>query len=218
MHRPTSFALVALLAASAPLAAQMPSSSLPRANTSRLFLGLGLNGTRLSVDESEFSEDESDSGGGLSGQIGWGFTPKFAIFLEAGAARVSTDDDEDFDLAHVDLGARYHFVSPSRALVPYLEAALTHRAAMADDIAFDDGNGGIEEVDIELSGNGFSIGGGLQYFVAPNWALNAGLKWTTGQFDKLKVDDVSIEDLDIDATTTRLTVGVVWYPMANRPR
>ena len=218
MQRSTALALLALLASSAPLAAQMPSSSLPRANTGKLFLGLGLNGTSMHVDESDVSEDETNNGGGISGQIGWGFTPKFALFLEAGAARINTDDDDDFTLSHVDLGARYHFVSPSRAFVPYLEAALTHRSANADDVQFDDGTGTFEDVDIEFSGNGFTLGGGIQFFVSPAWALNAGLKWTTGEFDKLKVDNVSIEDLDIDATTTRLTLGINWYPMANRPR
>jgi hypothetical protein len=42
-------------------------------------------------------------------------------------------------------------------------------------------------------------------------ALNAGLKWTKGEFNKVKFENVSVEGLDIDATSARLNVGLTFF-------
>jgi hypothetical protein len=48
--------------------------------------------------------------------------------------------------------------------------------------------------------------------MSPKLALTGGLKWTVGEFSTIKVGSVSLNDLDIDATTTRLNFGLTWFP------
>jgi opacity protein-like surface antigen len=205
MIRPVLALSVLFALAAAPLSAQ----GAVRSNTKGLLLGAGFAWQSIEVDE--FSDD-SESGMGLDLNVGWGFTPKFAVLVDLSA--VSLDDDEggeDIVLAHFDLLARYSFANAARAFVPYIEAGFNGRALAQDDADVDGEIG-----DLSLTGSGLSLGGGVQYFMTPKWALNANLKWTNGEFNEVEFENVSISGLDIDATTTRLTLGVTWYPMANR--
>jgi opacity protein-like surface antigen len=98
--------------------------------------------------------------------------------------------------------------------VPFIEGGISARVAGQDDIEVVDEEGGAsQEVDLEISGGGFTFGGGIQYHVAPAWALGAGLKWTVGEFSTVKVNNVSVDGFELDATSTRLNFGVTWRPM-----
>ena len=185
-----------------------------RANTSGFFIGLALNGSAIRADKVSSS---TESGGGLSLQLGWGFTKQFAMFIDGSAARIASDAG-DYDLAHFDIGARWHFVSPSRALVPFLEVGLTGRAASEQDVFLIDDFGNSYQGDLSIQGSGFSFGGGLQYFVAPKWALGGTLKWTTGTFSRVQFNNVSVDGLDLDATSARFNLGFTWYPMGGKAR
>ena len=192
----------ALLLFTAPLAAQSPVAS----STRGFFLGAHLNASSVSIDEDEF-ETEEESGGGFGLQLGYGFTSRLALFIEGTAAEIETD----VALAHVDLGLRYAFTNPTRRWVPSLEVALTGRA-----IAENDADVEGETADVSLTGGGVTLGAGLQYYLTPKWAIGAAVKWTGGEFSDFTVDNVTIGDLDIDATSTRLNFGVTWYPMGGR--
>lgn len=205
MIRPVLALSFALALAAAPLSAQ----GAVRSNTKGLLIGAGFAWQSITIDE--FSED-SESGMGLDLNLGWGFTPKFAVLFDGSG--VSLDDDEggeDIVLGHFDLLARYSFANAARAFVPYVEGGFGVRVLAQDDADFEGETG-----DVSLSGSAFTFGGGVQYFMTPKWAINANLKWTTGEFDEFQIDNVSFSGLDIDATTTRLTLGISWYPMANR--
>ena len=58
-------------------------------------------------------------------------------------------------------------------------------------------------MDVEITGAGFTLGGGLLYFFNRSLGFSTDLKWTTGEFDKVKVGRVSVDGLDIDATSSR---------------
>ena len=66
--------------------------------------------------------------------------------------------------------------------------------------------------DLEMSGVGVSFGGGFHYFFNPKWALTTSLKWTTGEFSTVKFGSVSVNDLELDATSRRFSLGVSWFP------
>ena len=202
----TRFAIAASLAAlalsAAPLAAQMPAAS----STKGFFLGAHLNGSEVTFDEEGF-EEESSNGGGLGFQLGYGFTPRFALFIDGTAAGL--EDETTF--GHFDFGVRYAFTSPTRRWVPSIDAAFTGRVLARDDAEFEG-----ETVDVELFGGGFTLGAGIQYYTTPSWAIGAGIKWTSGEFDSFKVDNVTIDGLEIDATSTRFNIGVTWYPQGRR--
>lgn len=202
MMRSTIAALYgAVLLSAAPLAAQMPAAS----STKGFFIGAHLTGSSVTVEAD--GEDEEQSGGGAGLQLGYGFTPRLALFIDG----TGTVLEDDVGFGHVDFGVRYSFTSPTRRWVPSIEVALTGRALTQEDADFGGGTG-----DVTLSGGGVTFGVGLQYYTAPKWAIGAALKVTGGDFDNYTVDNVTISGLDIDATSTRFNIGVTWYPMAGR--
>jgi hypothetical protein len=59
--------------------------------------------------------------------------------------------------------------------VPFVEGAFTGWVGSQDDVDFGNGSG-----DLEISGAGFTLGGGFLYFFNSRVALNTGVKWTKG--------------------------------------
>jgi hypothetical protein len=180
-----------------------------RANTSGFILGLSLNGSSIRFDDASSS---IESGGGLSAQIGWGFTRNFALLLDVSGAAIRSDDG-DYGLGHAEISGRWHFASPTRALVPFLEVGFAERAVVQNDVVYYDDFGNSLAGDFSLLGSGVSFGGGLQYHVSPTMALGGSLKWTVGSFSTVKLDNVSVDGLDISATTARVNLGFIWYPV-----
>jgi hypothetical protein len=185
-----------------------------RANTSGFFLGLALNGSSIQFDE---ASNDIESGGGLSAQLGWGFTRNFAMLFDVSGADIRSDGG-DYGLGHVELSGRWHFASASRALVPFLEVGYAARAVVQNDFVFFDDSGNSLAGDLSFLGTGVSFGGGLQYHVTPTMALGGSLKWTVGNFTTVKLDDVSVDGLDIRATTARINLGLTWYPVMGGTR
>jgi len=180
----------------------------PRANTEKLMLSLSLDGASLSSDG---LRDERQSGGGFSAQVGWGFTRLFTLLVDASGAVLNPDDNEAV-LVHFDLLGRFSFTNPGRAWVPFVETGISARIAGQDDavvIVEDDP----QTVDLEMSGGGLTFGGGLQYHVTPAIALGAGLRWTVGEFGTVKFNNVERDGFKMDATTTRLNLGITWRPL-----
>ena len=215
MKRVRSLAIVSACVGSLwiPAAAVAQQAAAPiRSNTEKLMLSFALGATSIKSDE---LESETGSGGGFSLQVGWGFTRMFTLLLDASGS-VLGDDDDEFVLGHGDLLGRVNFANPQRAWVPFIEAGFSARVAGQDDIIIEDDNGDSQEVDLEISGGGFTFGGGVQYHVAPAWALGAGIRWTVGEFSTVKVNNVSVDGFEIDATSTRLMLGVTWRPMLAR--
>ena len=65
----------------------------------------------------------------------------------------------------------------------------------------------------DMQSSGISAGAGLEYFIAPKWALGGSFKWTTGQFNRVQFDNVSVEGFELDATSARFNLGFSWYPI-----
>ena len=193
--------------------AQQPSSTTPRANTEKLMLSLALGGTSISSDD---FEDERENGGGFSAQLGWGFTRRFMLLVDASGSVMNDDDEDQFVLVHGDLLGRFHFVSPTRAWVPFIEGGISARVAGQDDAQIVGENGQPQSVDLEISGGGITFGGGLRYHVSPAVALGASLRFTVGEFSTVKFNNVSIDGFELDATSTRLMFGVTWQPMLRK--
>jgi opacity protein-like surface antigen len=204
--------LVALTGQSA--SAQSTSAAPLRSATNKFFFGVALNGSAIQSDD--ITDSDVESGGGLEMQLGYAFTPKFALFLDGTGANMSPDVGDSYGLGHFDIGARWQFSNPSRALVPFVDVALTGRAAVQQDVMLSDEFGNSETGDLSVSGAGFTFGGGLNYHVSPRFALTTGLRWTVGEFSQVKFNNVSVDGLEVDATTTRFNLGFVWYPRGGR--
>lgn len=139
-------------------------------------------------------------------QAGFGFNPQLALFLEGSAAAMQGDGEESWLLSHGDLGLRYHFASAGRSFVPFVEGAFTVWSGLDDDASF-----GNDQGELEISGQGFSFGGGFLYFFNRRLALLGNLKFTNGEFNKVRFENVSVEGFDIDATSARINVGLTWF-------
>jgi opacity protein-like surface antigen len=187
-------ALCLLMAGVATPASAQPFQT-PAYKTSGFQLGAYLSGVGASYEES----NETDSGGGLTFRLGYGFG-KFALYAAGTGASMESGD---YTLAHVDLGARYLFTD-SR-LRPYLQAALTGRAS---EIGFL-GNS------IEVRGAGPTLGAGLEYGLGRSAALDLGLNYTFGKYTEARLNNGPWEDLGSEGTqssTARVDLGVIWRP------
>lgn len=201
--RPREAALVLTLASllwlllfTGPLAGQ--TAGAVRSNPSGFVLGGHLNGTALDGDDF----DEMESGGGLGLLLGYGFNRMVTVYLGVDAASMDAPDmDDAYTFGQGDLGVRLHFGGPSRASVFYLDGAFTTWLARYD----------ILGSDMDVTGTGLTLGGGLEYFFSPGFALDVGLKFTAGNFDEVRFEGDS-ESMDLDARSTRFNLGVVWYP------
>lgn len=196
-----------LLAFGSLTTAAQSQKTIPRSNTTGLLVGLFLNGNAIDSD----GLDDAYTGGGFNAQLGWGFTPMFTIFVGVGGAQMS-DDPEDFVLVHLELLGRFNFRSGEHAFVPFLEVGTSARAAGQDN-AIISVDGSSQTGNLEMAGSAITFGGGFNYFVAPTLAIGANLQISTGKFSTVEIDNVEIEGLELDATSSRLNVGLTWYPV-----
>lgn len=189
----------------------LPAGTVAQSSTTRgLSLGFHLSGASLAV---EGEDSNGAAGGGLS--VGYGFNRNFMLFAQLDGAQfddqVSGDVQGDWRLGHVDLGVRYHFASTLRRWVPYAQAAFTFRAVTVEDPTVD----GVQRNEVELSGGGLTLGGGLAVYLSEAFSLDAQLLFTGGEFTTLRVDNVSASGFDVDATSGRFNLGVAWWPRMN---
>ena len=157
-------------------------------------------------------EDGSgDSGGGLGIMAGWGFGDHLQLQLDGAALRMNPEDEaEDYTLGHGDLALRYAFLTPSHRWRPFVEGGASWFSVEWQNISF----GEAGEVDLKISGPGIMVGGGVDLFVSPAVALEAGLRWAAGAFDEVEINNVTVklEGTDrYDVRTSRLQFGAKYY-------
>lgn len=180
------------------MAAQAQSLDSLESNTKGFFIGVHLNGTSWTVDDLGVS---GENGGGMGLKLGYGFNQLVTIYGNIDGAVINPNEGGNYSLAHFDLGVNFNFGSQQRALRPYVDLALTGRAAQVT----------VGPAEIEISGAGFTAGGGLKYFFSLPLALDVGLLGTFGKLDEVSVGSIS-ENISADASAVRLNIGIVWYP------
>jgi hypothetical protein len=157
-------------------------------------------------------EDDDPSGGGGAGlRVGYGFNRNFTIYLEADGIQFDVENPElegEWTMGHADLGLRYNFANSLRRFVPFLDAAIGGRAVSVEDATSDGENVGT----VTFSGGAFSLGGGVSFFTSEKFAIETLVKFTGGKFEQIDVGDVSVRNLDIEASSFRFKVGVSWWP------
>jgi len=177
-----------------------------RSTTRGWMLGAYLQGGSLTVD----GHDPS-GGGGLGIRAGYGVNRHFTPYIEADAIQfdvANTDLGGDWGMTHLDFGVRYSFANSLRRWVPFLETALGVRAVIVNDGTVNGNDVGR----VTFSGGAFSLGGGVSYYVKQHVAIETLIKFTGGTFENVNVGDVTVGNLDIKAQSTRLKIGVAWWP------
>jgi hypothetical protein len=51
----------------------------------------------------------------------------------------------------------------------------------------------------------------MAYFTE-TFALDVELAWSGGEFTEVDVGSISVTSLDIDANSSRLSIGIAWWP------
>jgi hypothetical protein len=203
MLRPNTAALPLALALSALLGASLQAQE----STTRGFnLGLHISGASLDLENGD-----RHNAGGAGLIVGYGINRTIEVFLQLDAAEFDVDDTEvqgKWAMGHGDLGVRFHFANSLRTWVPYLQAALGGRAVGVEDAVVN----GQPATDVEFFGGTFSLGGGIMFYFNQTLAADLHLLWSGGEFTEIKVNDVTVGGLEIEAQSTRFNVGVSWWP------
>jgi opacity protein-like surface antigen len=149
-------------------------------------------------------------GGGV--QVGYAFNRTVMVFASADIAKQNStrrDLPGNLGLTHIDVGARVNVLVHSSRLLPYAMASVEHRSLGTT--VTDDDTG--LDTDVSFSGFSLGVGGGVQYFMSPKLALDAGVGVGFGKLGTLKVDGQHEQTPPLDnSTTARLLFGVNWYP------
>jgi opacity protein-like surface antigen len=178
-------------------------------STSRgLSIGLQALGTSLTVEKGD-----ENNGGGLGLRVGYGFNRIVTGFITLDGSTVQIPQSNsfvagDWTLAHAEIGARFHFANSLRRWVPYVETAIGARSVSIDNASVNNSPAG----KVSFNGPALSVGTGLSVFVTRKWAFDAGLRWTGGKFTEVDLGNTALRNLDIEAASFRLGVGVVWWP------
>jgi opacity protein-like surface antigen len=176
--------------------------------------GFMLNAHLLGNGVSNVGADaEMENGGGLGVAVGWGFNDRIALYFNVDGAAIEYDEDTEdapddtYTAVTADLGVRMNFGNEGMRVRPYINAALSGLALVEEGEVLG------EDVEATLSGGGLTVGGGLQYFFSPSFALDLGLQATQGALTDIVVDDED-EELDeaIAFTASRIQLGLTWHP------
>jgi hypothetical protein len=188
-----------VLLSSSPVTAQ-------ESTTRGFMLGAHLSGASLTPEDG----DRSTAGGGGI-YFGYGFNRTVQLFLQIDGAEFDVENAEvegKWTMGHGDLGVRFHFANSLRSWVPYLQAALSARGVSVDNAVV----AGNPETDVGFYGGAFSIGGGIMFYFNETFAADLQLIGTGGRFTEVKIDNVTVSGLEIDATSARFNIGIAWWP------
>jgi hypothetical protein len=183
-------------------------SAQAQSSTTRGFnLGIHFTGSSLVVED---GDRNNAGGGGL--WFGYGLNPTVELFVQLDGTKFDVQDAAvtgDWTMGHADLGVRFHFANPSRSWVPYLQAAATGRVVEVR-------NGFVNDVaqadNVSLVGGGLTLGGGIVFYFNESLGADLQLVWTGGTFTSIEAGSISFNDLDLDAQSTRLNIGLSWWP------
>jgi len=151
-------------------------------------------------------------GEGAGLMAAYGFNRTFSGFVSLDLAKQETAAGVvpagSFGLAHFEIGGRVNLPMNNPRTTPYLSASVGRRALAAQVTDEDTG----EKFPFSMSGQMYAVGGGVQHFMSPHLALDAGVEYASGSFSRFK-DDRSEWDAQINSSTSlRLRVGVNWRP------
>lgn len=191
------------------LASPRPAEAQARSNTKGLLIGLNATGASAKVED---GDRESGGGGGLT--VGWGVSRMVAIFLRGDVTKVDITDPDiegSYSFWVGDLGVRISFREPEDRFIPYITAAFSAQGGTAE-IFFTP----TLSSEVEISGPGFTLGGGFSHFLTEQFALDVNLLLTSGRLTEVRVGSISGEIPELDTQAARLNVGIAWFPILPR--
>jgi opacity protein-like surface antigen len=203
MRRISRHAFAALLAC---LCLAVPATA-QQSTTRGFVIGLHGSGASLVVED----QDRNNAGGGGI-IVGYGVNRRITILAQADGAEFDEQSTGEIQgtwtMGHFDLGVRFNFANSLRRLVPFLQGTLGARAVSVSDPFVN----GTSEEEVSFTGPSVTLGGGVDIYFSEGFALDLALLWTGGEFNTIRVNDTSQSGFDFDARSTRLNIGVAWWP------
>jgi len=182
--------------------AQQPISmkSTAQGFSGQLHLGYG----QWSSDDLEV---DRESGINFGLKAAYGFTELIEAFARFDYAVLTPayEGFSPFPYSHLDLGLRLNLgstVKPWRPFV-HLSGAIIYSLQEATDV---DGY----LVELDMTGFGLSLGGGMKYHITMDLAALIGTDITFGNMNLIYVNDYEYDD-EFDANSFRLYVGMAYY-------
>lgn len=157
----------------------------------------------------ENDDDGTGMGGGL--RLGYGLTDRFTLYAGLEAAGMEGENTfeefaagDDFHVAFIELGGRYHF-RPAQRWVPFADAslAIVGLAYEKDQTT--------NRKEVTYGGLGASLGGGLLYFVSRKVALEGMASFVPGNLSDRTVGSQD-SSVDVGMANIRMTLGISFYP------
>jgi hypothetical protein len=200
----------ALVAVSGTAAVAQTGTAASRSNTTGVAVGIFANGSAIDSDAS----DEMEQGGGLGLHLGYGISQHVSIFARGHWFVAETSDpaweSRDYTVQDVGIGLRASLGTRATAARPFAQIMWSRREFEIE--LGDIGNLGTVTGD----GVAFSAGVGLEWFVAPTFAVEGSLSHSRGSFEGGGGRGGYWHGFELDATITRLDLGVTWHPQLPR--
>jgi len=194
--------LAVVVAIIAPICAASAQEGAKKSTSSGFFVGLGAEGASIMTND---DAKTTDSGGGAGIVLGYGFSTRWSLYGQLSGATINAGESDDtYSLGHVDVGARVHFRAGRNVVVPFLQFGLSARGVSQD----------VNGVTVRGSGGALSFGAGLNAHFTPKVAFSSAVTWSVGNFDRFQVGNLVTGNFSVTATTTRLHVGLLWFPGA----
>lgn len=175
-----------------------------KSRSAGFYLGGAIEGDGFRRGGAGGASPVTKSGGGAGALIGYGFNPRWSLYSQFDVAHVATSDAPSHRpvYALLDLGTRIHFRTGPHVVVPFAQVGFTGH------VEFDKTG----DIVSSSSGGGVSVGGGFNAHFNPAFAFSTAVTWTFGNFSSFKVDKRTVDLDPVKVTTTRLHLGLVWFP------
>lgn len=151
--------------------------------------------------------DDVDGGGGFGVRAGYGVSPLATLYTGLSFSSMSTEAalseqnlGDEYGLVTFELGSQFNF-RRGKKWVPFFDAAIIGVASASNE----------DDRDVNVSGGGLGVGGGVKYFISPEFALDAGFYSSVGDYSDSDVDGDS-RDISLAFNNGRLAFGFSWYP------
>lgn len=188
----------------------------PRVITRGIMVGLsgGFVPATTVTGEGQFEGTEVTTtwGSGIGAHAGYGYTPRLLFMASIDRSSHGSDNAQvagDITLYHYDFGVRYHFHRRDVRYVPYASFAIGGKQFKTR--SFIDQSGVARRT--TFNARAIVPGGGMQLFFTENFALDANVVVSIGSPHRIDIQQVQRSSMKSSGgMTTRLRVGVNWYP------
>lgn len=143
-------------------------------------------------------------GGGLN--LGFGLNQHIELFATLDYHTFSFQNDWDaYGMTIAGVGTRYNFGGTLQKVRPYAELAYNYQYLVVSPVQL---NGQLFKY--ELSGGALSLGGGINFFVSPRFAINLKGGANLGKFNSFLLNESGIEDRP-DVKTFQFGLGLNYF-------